>query len=103
MNFNLNIQELLRGLTPDVGSLSTSAVESPQSIEQSAPIEPKNRCGVCRKKLKLTDLECRCSARFCANHRPPEEHACTYDYKSAGRTQLSKNLEKAVADKVERI
>ena len=103
MDANLNIQALLRGLTPNLGPLPTPTVDTPPIIEQPASTEPKNRCGVCRKKLKLTDLECRCSARFCANHRPPEEHACTYDYKAAGRTQLSKNLEKAVADKVERI
>jgi predicted nucleic acid binding AN1-type Zn finger protein len=95
---DLNIQALLRGLTPNLGPTTVDT-----QITLEAPVEPKNRCGVCRKKLKLTDLECRCSARFCANHRPPEEHACTYDYKTAGRTQLSKNLEKAVADKVERI
>lgn len=99
----MNIQALLRGLTPNLGPLPTPAVDTPVVLDPPAATEAKNRCGVCRKKLKLTDLECRCSARFCANHRPPEEHACTYDYKAAGRTQLTKNLEKAVADKIERI
>jgi predicted nucleic acid binding AN1-type Zn finger protein len=92
MNLNIHAQ---------VPQMRTPTVDTPLSLD--APAEPKNRCGVCRKKLKLTDYECRCSARFCSQHRLPEEHSCTYDFKAAGRTQLSKQLEKAVADKVERI
>jgi predicted nucleic acid binding AN1-type Zn finger protein len=92
MDMNLNIHA-------QIPQMESSAVDTPLSLEA----EPKNRCGVCRKKLKLTDLACRCSARFCSQHRPPEEHSCTYDFKAAGRAHLSKQLEKAVADKVERI
>lgn len=105
MDANLNIQALLRGLTPQMGS-STPSSETPPPIALEKATEStvdKNRCGACRKKLKLTDLECRCSARFCAQHRAPEEHACTFDYRAAGRAHLEKQLGKAVADKVERI
>lgn len=35
----------------------------------------------CRKKLKLTDYECRCGNRFCQLHRLPEMHKCSIDYK----------------------
>ena len=40
------------------------------------------RCNVdsCHKKLKLTDMECRCSNRFCATHRLPETHNCSFDH-----------------------
>lgn len=96
---NLNIHT--GSQTPQMGPFPTPVVDTPLSLE--VPSEPKNRCGVCRKKLKLTDLACRCSARFCSQHRPPEEHSCTYDFKAAGRAHLTKQLEKAVADKVERI
>ena len=30
----------------------------------------------CKKKLKLTDWECRCGKRFCAIHRALEKHNC---------------------------
>lgn len=30
----------------------------------------------CRKKLKLTDLECKCGNRFCTEHRLQQEHQC---------------------------
>ena len=41
-----------------------------------------NRCSAkeCKKKLKLTDMECRCTRRFCTTHRLPETHACTFDH-----------------------
>jgi len=41
-----------------------------------------NRCNVvdCRKKLKLTDMECRCDKRFCSAHRLPETHKCSFDH-----------------------
>ena len=36
----------------------------------------------CRKKLKLTDYECRCGKRYCQLHRLPELHMCNVDYKT---------------------
>jgi predicted nucleic acid binding AN1-type Zn finger protein len=41
-----------------------------------------NRCNApdCKKKLKLTDMECRCEKRFCTTHRLPETHKCTFDH-----------------------
>ena len=100
---DLNIQALLRGLTPQMVSQTATEVPPPITLEKTTESTAnKNRCGTCRKKLKLTDLECRCAARFCAQHRAPEEHACTFDFKAAGRAHLEKQLEKAVADKVER-
>lgn len=31
----------------------------------------------CRKKLTLTDIECKCGKRFCMNHRLPFDHSCS--------------------------
>ncbi|XP_010217824.1 PREDICTED: AN1-type zinc finger protein 4 isoform X1 [Tinamus guttatus] len=46
-------------------------------------------CFLCGKKTGLaTSYECRCGNNFCATHRYAETHACTYDYKSAGRRYL---------------
>ena len=44
----------------------------------------KNRCNhpECRKKLKLTDMPCRCHKCFCIKHRLPEQHQCGFDFKS---------------------
>jgi len=46
----------------------------------------------CKKKLKLTDLSCRCEKKFCAIHRMPENHACEYDYKTNGKKIIQKSL-----------
>lgn len=39
----------------------------------------KKRCNLegCRKKLKLTDLECVCKKRFCSHHRIKTCHNCS--------------------------
>lgn len=92
MGDSMNVRALLRELTPQIESTMT-------------PTEPpkNNRCGTCRKKLTLTDLACRCKARFCSAHRAPEEHACTHDFKADGIAHLKQQLERVVADKVERL
>lgn len=40
-------------------------------------------CGMlnCSKKLKITDFKCRCNLTFCSNHRLPEYHNCSYNFK----------------------
>jgi hypothetical protein len=35
----------------------------------------------CLKRLKLTDLKCRCGNVYCYIHRLPETHNCSYDFK----------------------
>jgi predicted nucleic acid binding AN1-type Zn finger protein len=48
----------------------------------------KRRCSHCRKKLGLVYFTCRCGKDMCQAHLAPEEHACTFDYKGAGRDQI---------------
>jgi len=65
----------------------------------------QRRCGCvgCKAKLLLTDFACKCSTRFCQSHRLPEDHACTFDHKGAGKTILKEQLVRAVNDKMERV
>lgn len=35
----------------------------------------------CLKRLKLTDLKCKCGNHYCLIHRLPENHKCTFDFK----------------------
>ena len=54
---------------------------------------PKPRCGhpECKKRLNITNgFPCRCQRVFCAKHRHPELHGCTFDYKEEGRRLLEK-------------
>ena len=52
----------------------------------------KNRCAFegCRKKLKLTDMDCKCKNRFCSLHRLPETHNCSWDPKSENEMNIYK-------------
>ena len=106
MGDSMNVRALLRELTPQMGPKAAAAATTPDTISletSAAPAKASNRCGACRKKLTLTDLACRCKARFCSAHRAPEEHACTHDFKADANAVLKQQLERVVADKVERL
>lgn len=62
---------------------------------------PPKRCvhAECKKKVTL-DVPCRCSKTFCSEHRLPETHDCSFDYKTEGKKTLSSGLVKVVAEKV---
>ncbi len=64
-------------------------------------VDKHNRCCMpgCNKKLKLSDMECRCKKRFCLKHRLPEDHFCCVNYKNINPVKL----EGCVADKVIKI
>ena len=61
-----------------------------------------NKCKYsnCNKKLKLSDFPCRCEIRFCINHRLPETHECSFDYKKEGCKLLSQQLQSCSAKKI---
>ncbi len=101
----MTIQELLKALQteePLCPPVELPPVELPPVEQPSvAPMKEQKRCGCCKKKLALSDFTCdKCQTRFCMTHRLPEEHACSHDFKAAGKNQLTKQLVAAVADKV---
>jgi len=64
----------------------------------------KKRCTTCAKKLGLaTTYQCRCGGKYCSQHRYPETHGCTYDFKSEGRKFLEKNNPVVTASKLPKI
>ena len=77
-------------------------VDSAKIIESNKIIDNNNKVSLnkcylndCKSKLKLTDLSCKCSQRFCSKHRLPEYHSCSYDFK---KDKI--NLVKVVAEKI---
>jgi len=52
----------------------------------------KPRCNhpECKKKLKLTDMPCRCKLSFCSKHRLPEQHKCPYNFKNENKEDFIK-------------
>ncbi|KAG6423243.1 hypothetical protein SASPL_113632 [Salvia splendens] len=62
-----------------------------------------NRCSGCRKKVGLTGFRCRCGDLLCPDHRYPDRHDCSYDYKSAGREAIARENPVVKAAKIVKI
>ena len=60
----------------------------------------KNRCchKECKKKLGLIDWNCKCGLKFCAKHRFPCDHSCTYDWHKDKKDILDRELMSAKSD-----
>lgn len=87
----------------------TEICNTNSNITVTFPIEKKNslvdKCSVdgCTKKLGLIPFKCRCTQEFCTKHRMPEEHKCSFDYKSTGKEALKKANQQVTYDKVIKI
>ncbi|XP_073003475.1 putative zinc finger A20 and AN1 domain-containing stress-associated protein 8 [Typha latifolia] len=76
-------------------STSTSTTESPKV---------EDICDRCKKRIALAKrFKCKCGRTHCVAHRYPEEHACTFDFKAAGRKKLEKEFALLPGDKLHRI
>jgi hypothetical protein len=64
------------------------------------------KCTICNKKIKNTlydIMRCKCEAYVCSKHRYPDQHNCTYDFKTENKAKLTKELPLVECDKVIRI
>lgn len=80
------------GVLTSLGRIGSSSHPLPPLRASAGPKKKSSsskHCFHCGKKTGLaTSYDCRCGQNFCATHRYAETHACTYDYKSAGRRFL---------------
>ncbi|GMI71013.1 hypothetical protein like AT2G36320 [Hibiscus trionum] len=86
-----------------IGESLVSTVEVALSDEQRPQQQLPNRCMVCRKRVGLTGFRCKCGTTFCGSHRYPENHGCTFDFKTVGREQIARANPVVKADKLEKI
>jgi len=63
----------------------------------------KKRCSECKVKVGLMSFTCSCNKEFCIKCRFPEEHKCTFDFKSKAKENLAKNNPIIIASKVTEI
>ena len=60
--------------------------DSENNNNNNTKIESSNciRCNFdnCNKKLKITDMSCKCGKIFCKIHKFPEDHKCEFNYNS---------------------
>ncbi|KAK4342282.1 hypothetical protein RND71_038100 [Anisodus tanguticus] len=82
-------------------ALSSLTIDDSDTTDNIGSTMKKQRCMICKKKVGLIGFSCRCGGAFCRIHRYPEEHACTFDFKSAGRVSLAKENPLCRADKLE--
>lgn len=63
------------------------------------------RCAICRKKIGLMSFKCKCDPcqDFCIKHRYPEDHMCTFDYKSLAKERLVETNPVIAHSKIEKI
>ena len=64
----------------------------------------QKRCAlnICKKKLSLTALQCKCGKKFCMKHFNAEKHDCVFDYHTHAKKNLIERgtLESSCKDKI---
>lgn len=68
-------------------------------------INNTNKCAYdgCNKKIKISDLSCKCGKTFCKLHRLPETHMCNFNYKDEIRKMQQIEHMKCVSEKIIKI
>lgn len=63
-----------------------------------------NRCNYinCNKKIRISDIKCKCEFIFCSLHRLPETHECIFNYKLKDSGKIIENM-KCISSKIEKI
>ena len=98
-------QDMLQELAlPSVEELQGKSSTCPEADKPSDK-KKKNRCAMkgCKKKLTLMAYTCQCDKKYCALHRMPEDHNCSFDYVEHGRKLIAKKNPQIVADKINKI
>lgn len=94
-------------ISTEAPAVAAAAVRSPAVAAEAVTAEPAqqqaNRCAGCKRKVGLTGFRCRCGSTFCGTHRYPEQHACTFDFKSAGREAIARANPVVKAAKLDKI
>lgn len=76
-----------------------------EAAAPAAPVPPPNpgRCYSCSKKTGLLGFSCRCGFSFCSSHRYADAHACSFDYKGAAATLLTKANPLVAGSKINKV
>ena len=87
------------------GSVSTEDADDCFEGKETDKVckKKKNRCALCRKKVGLTGMECRCGGLFCFMHRYSDKHDCKFDYREMGAQEIRRNNPVVVREKVKKI
>jgi len=66
-----------------IGDTQEKKCENVRTCSNRTKKPKRPRCAIdgCKKRLRITDVKCRCENMYCKKHRLPETHECTFDYK----------------------
>ena len=75
--------------------------EKPKELSKKHP----KHCQMvgCKRKLGLVSFDCRCSRKFCDEHRLSSVHNCEFDYKNKQKIRLGQENVKIEFQKIEKI
>ncbi|CAG9315665.1 unnamed protein product [Blepharisma stoltei] len=82
---------------------STQAIPEENKAEEPEPLCESDRCWTCKKRVGPLIFKCKCNYPFCAKHRVPEAHGCTFDHRSHGIRKLSEDNPQVVAEKFNKL
>lgn len=87
---------------PAVSAQVTVPAAQAEEVKTEAK-ETISRCKLCERRLGTLQFPCKCGGRYCAKHRVPEDHACTYDHRTVGVKRLADSNPLVVAEKVRKL
>ena len=97
-------------LLPSIEELKSKSLETSTcpKVELGKDKKVKKRKNICqhkgcKKKLNIISYSCQCQKKFCGEHRLPEDHACTFDYKAQGRELIAKKNPQIINSKITQI
>ncbi|XP_035213090.1 transcriptional regulator ATRX homolog [Stegodyphus dumicola] len=73
------------------------------SLKIRSEVSRPKKCLVCRKRLGLVPIQCRCGGLYCSIHRYDREHNCTFDYKAMGAEEIRRNNPLVIAEKIHKL
>jgi predicted nucleic acid binding AN1-type Zn finger protein len=102
-----NIQEKLdvHKIQPVNLEKTTKPIESPKGVLKQKKLGAKSvpKCCHCKIKIGIYGMVCKCGQVFCSEHRLPENHVCSFDFKKNQKDLIEKQNPKVSPSKFNKI
>ena len=89
--------------SPEVPKPSPTAASTEEERKESKVAADPSKCFKCSKRLGPVNFKCKCENFFCASHRYPEDHRCSFDHRTDAIRKLSEENPLVEAEKFNRI
>jgi len=86
-------------------SSASVSVKKQKIVHNDIIVEQTNfeRCWKCNQRIGLLGFKCACLYVFCGKDRYPEQHSCTFDYKTKGKMDLERDNQLVKNNKINKI